>query len=320
VRSRIAALTRRAKLLLVLGVLAASAVAFAVSEGLKVQRAAVTDVNITHKVFSPVCRCESARAGIGFRLTRSDRVTLSMLDGDDKVVRVLVQDREFGSGRHHFTWNGRNSRGRVVPEGDYRPRVRLGKTSKTYDLPNPIQVDVTKPKVVSASLRPRVISPDGDGHSDTLRVDYRMNERAHAVLFVGRRQEVRTRSQRQRDTLNWSGKRGGKALPPGRYLVSVAAEDIAGNRSRRADAGVLRVRYVQLATHRIVVAPRGRIRVTVSTDAPRVNYVIRRGASISTSGRSGRRVSVRAPAEPGRYVLTVGAAGHFALAAVVVQG
>jgi hypothetical protein len=312
-------LSRRAKLLLVLGVLAAAAAAFAVSEGLKVQRAAVTDVSIKNKVFSPVCRCPTARTSIRFRLTRSDRVTVTIVDGDDTVVRTLVRDRALGKGRHHFTWNGRNERGKVVPEGSYRPSVRLEKRSKTYDLPNPLQVDLTKPRIRVLEVRPRTISPDGDGHSDTLRVEYRINERGHALLFVGGHQEVRTRFQRQHDTLGWSGKRNGKALPPGGYLLTIGAEDAAGNRSRRDAAGPLHVRYVKLSTARVVVAPGGRIRLTVSTDAPRVNYVVRRGASISSTGRSGPRISVRAPAAPGRYVLVVGAAGHFALAAVVVR-
>src|SRR5215831_16059066 len=62
-------LARTATLLLVLAVLAASGAAFAISEGLKAQRAAVTAVHVT-KIFSPVCRCPQARAAIGFKLTR----------------------------------------------------------------------------------------------------------------------------------------------------------------------------------------------------------------------------------------------------------
>jgi len=307
----------RGKLLLVLGVLAAAAAAFAISEGLKVQRAAVTAVKVD-KTFSPVCGCPQRRATIAFTLTRKDKVGVSILDGDGNVVRTLVREKELGRGAHHFTWNGRSDRGRVVKEASYRPRVELDKADKTYDLPNPIRVDVTKPKIRALSIKPRVISPDGDGHSDVTRVEYQIDERGNALLYVNGRREARSRFQRQHDTINWYGKRNGRSVAPGRYALTLAAIDRAGNRSRRVKAGLVRVRYVQLAVHRIVVAPGGRIAVTVSTDAPRVQYVLRRGASIAASGRSGRRVAVRAPSEPGRYVLTVGAGGHFALAAVLV--
>jgi len=309
----------RGKLLLVLGVLGAAAAAFAISEGLKVQRAAVTNVKIVNKIFSPVCGCPQRRATIGFSLTRKDKVSVSMLDDGGKVVRTLVTRKELGRGAHHFTWNGRNDRGRVVPEASYRPRVELDKADKTYDLPNPIQVDVTRPIIRALSVKPRVISPDGDGHSDVTRVEYRISERGQALLYVGGRREARSRFKKQHDTINWYGKRNGRAVPPGRYVLSLAAIDRAGNRSARpVKAGLVRVRYVQLSVRRIVVAPGGRIAVTVSTDAPRVQYVLRRGASIAASGRSGRHVVVRAPIDPGRYVLTVGAGGHFALAAVLV--
>jgi flagellar hook assembly protein FlgD len=306
-----------AKLLLVLCVLAGSAAAFAVSEGLKVQRAAVTAVSVD-KVFSPVCRCPQARATIAFKLTRSDRLSLAILGPEGEVVRTLVRGRLFGRGAHHFTWNGREDGGRLAPGGKYTPRVRLERTARTFVLPNPIEVDVTPPRIAPVSVRPRVISPDGDARSDVTRVSYRISERAHAILYVNGRREARTKFQRARDNVNWYGRRSGRPLPPGRYRLSLAAVDRAGNQSTRTPAGFVRIRYVEVAPRRQRVAAGARIRVRVSTDAKRVEYVLRRGASVVASGMSGPRLSLRGPAKRGVYVLVVEAAGHRAIAAVVV--
>src|SRR5262245_59628474 len=89
-----ATLARTATLLLVLAVLAASGASFAISEGLKVQRAAVTAVHVD-KIFSPVCRCPQDRALVGFKLTRSDRLTLGIVDSKGALVRTLVHRRLF---------------------------------------------------------------------------------------------------------------------------------------------------------------------------------------------------------------------------------
>src|SRR5437763_5918258 len=104
---RLRFLPRLAPVLLALAVLVASGAAFAISEGLKVQRAAVTAVHVD-KMFSPVCRCAQARVTLGFKLTRSDRVTLGIVGANGEIVRTLVHRRLFNRGAHHFTWNGRD--------------------------------------------------------------------------------------------------------------------------------------------------------------------------------------------------------------------
>ena len=138
-------------------------------------------------------------------------------------------------------------------------------------------------------------------------------------MLVNGRQRVRSRFQRLRDEVDWFGKVGGSALPPGRYRLELVAVDLAGNRSRPVSAGVVRIRYVTLAQRVLRAAPGRRIAVAVSTDARRVRWTLRRGASLVASGSSGRRLVLRAPSKPGRYVLLVSAARHQARADVVVR-
>jgi hypothetical protein len=309
---------RTAIVLLVLLVLAGSAAAFAVSEHLKVQRSAITGTHVD-KVISPVCDCPTARATIAFRLTRAGRLSLGVVDSGGRVVRTLVRGREFGRGNHHFTWNGRDDDGAVVPEGAYRPRIRIAGLGRTLVLPNPIQVDATSPRITAVEIKPQSFSPDGDGRADVVRVSYRISEHAHALLYVNGRQRVRTRFQPTRGEMVWYGKVAGKTLPPGRYRLSLAAEDRAGNRSKPVNAGAVELRYVQLSERSLTVRPGRRLTLRVSTDVKRVRWTLYRGSSVVERGSGDRALVLRAPVRPGRYVLVVEAGRYRARSAVVVR-
>lgn len=309
---------RTATTLLVLGLLAGSAVSFAVSEKLKLEMSPISHTRVD-KVFSPVCGCAKRRAEIRFRLRRADRLWLSIIDADGRKRRTLVDGRRLGRGLHHFTWNGRDDAGRLVPEGFYRPRVDLDRARRTIVLPNPIRVDVTRPRLALVAVEPRLISPDGDGRADRLVVRYRASERAHVLLYVNGVRRVRTRSQRPVWQVAWYGRVEGRPLRPGRYRLLLVAEDLAGNRSRRVFAGIVRIRYVEIEPRRLRVRTGERLRLRVSTDAARVRYALRRGSSVAAAGISGPRLVLRAPRRPGRYVLSVEAAGHRARALILVR-
>jgi FlgD Ig-like domain len=312
------AVARTATTVLVLGVLAASATAFAISEGLKVQKATITAVRVA-KTFSPVCRCPTGRATIQFRLTRAQKLRISIVDAQGDVVRTLVRGRTFGRGQHTFTWNGRDDVGAIVAQGDYRPRVRLEQSDRTLTLPNPMSLDVTRPRFLSFSVRPRVISPDGDGRADVVRVAYRISEHAHVLLLVNGRQRVRTLFQRLHDHVDWFGKVDGRALPAGRYRLDLVAVDLAGNRSRAAPAGFVRIRYVGLPAGPLRARAGGLLAVSVSTDAPRVRWRLSRGSSLVASGSGAHRLRLRVPKQAGRYTLVVATAGHQARAVLIVR-
>jgi FlgD Ig-like domain len=310
---------RHAPLFVALALLVGSAVAFGVAERLKVERSPVTGTSVD-KVFSPVCRCPQRRAAISFRLRRADRLKLSLLDDEGREIRTLVDGELAARGPQEFFWNGRDDDGRLVPEGRYRPKVELGRADRTIVLPNPINVDVTAPSVRVGAVRPRAISPDGDGQGDIVRVRYRANERVHGLLFVNGRLRVVSRSQRQGGVLQWvGGALGGGKLPPGRYRLAVQARDLAGNLSRRVRAAVVPLRYILLEETRISAAPGERVVVGVDTDATRVRWLLRRGSSVVDRGVARRAIRFLAPARPGRYVLVATAGGHSDRAQVIVR-
>ena len=292
---RIGALARTATLILVLLVMAGSAAAFAISEGLKVQKAAITAVQIPTRIFSPVCDCPTDRVSIAFRLTRRDRLTVGIVDSHGQIVRTLVPSKLFGRGKHHFTWNGLTNVGAVVPDGVYEPRIRLHRAARRSC--SRIRSPSTRPAAHRAGLGAPANDLAGrDGHSDVVHVRYRIDERAHALLFVNGIQRARTKFQRQRDTIDWYGKVLGRALRPGNYRLSLAAVDLAGNSSRVVPAGRVRIRYVELPLN--TIRAKAGARWSSSGSRPTRRMCTTRSAAArapSPPGAGPRRLVLRAP-------------------------
>jgi hypothetical protein len=297
---------------LVIGLLGGTAAAFAVTQGLKNQPSPIAAPRIA-KVFSPTCDCDTRVASIQFRLRKPDRVRLQIVDSGGTVVRTLVPGRRLRRGTVSYTWNGRDDDGEFVSQGVYKPRVHLADQHRTIDLPNEMRVDTTAPAVSVVSLEPRVFSPDGDGRGDVIRVAYKTSEPAHALLYVDGTRVIYTRRQLQRSTLDWNGRIQGRPVDPGVHRLWLAGEDRAGNVS---NGRVFRIvaRYVELARDRVEAKAGTRFGVRVSADA-RVHWRLGRRAGTAAPGL----MILRAPAQPGRYTLTVRVGDHAARAAVIVR-
>jgi hypothetical protein len=303
---------RSAPAVLVAALLVATGIAFLHTESLKLETSPIRQTRVT-KLFSPVCRCDSSRARIAFRLAKPDVLSLSIVDSSGSDVRLLASDKP-GTGSVAFLWNGRDDAGRVVPNGFYRPRVRLALREKTFLLPNPIRVDTQVPRLEQVSVQPRLFSPDGDRRADRINVRYKTDEPAQVMLFVDGVRRVVGGSRTTSGELRWFGKVGARSLPARRYGLVVVAVDRAGNRSRRVGAGSVRIRYVEIASPELTARAGGLLRVRVATDAKRVRWKL---DSKSGSGKT-PVFGVRAPDVAGSYRLVVIAAGHRAAATVSV--
>jgi hypothetical protein len=284
----------------------ATGLAFLRTESLKLETSPIRQVRVT-KLFSPVCECETSKARIAFRPGKPDVVSATIVDGSGSDVRRLVSGRP-ARGPISFLWNGRDDAGRVVPDGLYRARVRLDLIEKTYTLPNAIIVDTKAPAVKVVSVKPRVFSPDGDRRADRISVRYTVDERARAMLYVDGTRRVVGSSLRPAGELRWYGKVDGLPLPAGAYHLAVVAVDLAGNRSRPVNAGVVRIRYIVLTPSHLRATAGGWIRVRVSTDARRVAWRLAGRSGIGTAPS----FRIRAPKTPRRYLLVLSEHGHHA--------
>lgn len=312
--STIAAVARFAPAALVAALLVATSAAFVVTEKLKLTRNPIVGPRVD-KIFSPVCDCATDTASITFRLRKPDHVTVEMIDAHGDVVRELARRRPQGRTAVSYVWDGRDSDGRVVEEGSYRPRVHLDQARRTIVMPNPIRVDVTAPRVLSFTARPLVISPDGDGRADRARITYVVSERAVVELYVDGTRAIRKLGTRPRGTMSWAGVAGGEPLPQGVYTLRLVARDVAGNLGRRSGSRTVRIRFLSLGRDRVVTTPGGRFAILALSQARRLEW--------SLGGRTGTArpgtLRLRAPLRPGRHTLRVEANGHVARAAVLVR-
>jgi len=117
--------------LLVLGLLGGTAAAFAVTEHLKLVRSPIYRTEITNTAFSPVCRCSTRKSRIRFYLRQADRLTLSIENDDQQVVRTIVADHAAGRGRFARWWDGRDDAGARVASGLYLVRIDAAGTRLT---------------------------------------------------------------------------------------------------------------------------------------------------------------------------------------------
>jgi hypothetical protein len=289
--------------------LAAIAAAFVVTEDLKLDPDPIARPRID-PTFSPVCNCARRTARIAFRLMRADTLTLTVADEQGEVVRTLLKEARFRPGRHRFGWDGRDESGKLAPEGRYEARVELQKLGRLIEFPKQIVLDTTPPRLRILNVSRRLVSPDGDGRGDAITIRYRLSEPSQALLFVNGRRRWRT-SVRPAGAIPW---RPRHLLRPGLERLQVVAVDEAGNRVAGRPFYV-RVRYLDVSPSRLRVRPRRLITVRVSTDYPRYAWRLgrRRG-----SGRA-HALRLRAPATPGRYALTIAAAGRRHTTVVVVR-
>jgi len=266
----------------------ATAGAFVVTEGLKLELSPITAVSLEPRIFSPTCECDTDFTMIRFRLRKADRVTLAVVDSSGDLVRTLVGPVGRKKGPFSAIWDGRDEGGSVAPDGVYRPRVHL--RHRTILIPSRITVDTTPPVVKVRDVRPRVLEP-----GKRLKVRYRLNEPARIDVFLNGKRVVLGRTTR----LNWNVQWKVRGRP-GKYRLTLAARDVAGNLSN-ASRAVTVVIPLRVLTPRVQIKAGARFAVRLATDGRAYHWrLVKRGGFASR-----RRLVLRAPRKPGRYALVI---------------
>lgn len=299
-------------MLLVLALLGCTAAAFAVTEGLKLEKSPITNT-IVDKVVAPDSPTH-AIAAISFTLRKPERLTVEIVNGNGDVIRTLARSEQAAPGTQQFKWNGRDDSGLVVPDGTYKPRVHLGRERRTIALPNSIRMDATPPLIKLVSVRPTVFSPDGDFQLETVRIRYLTSEKARAILYVDGDRRATVKAYVRDGKLDWGGK-AARGLRPGLHRLRLRALDLAGNLSANPTrAVVVRVRYIDVRPHVLRVHTGARFGFRVDTDSKRYSWHLGPQSGV----REQQLLILRAGA-PGTYRLVVAANGHVSRALVVVS-
>ena len=308
-----------------LGLLVATAGAFAITEHLKLIKSPIFGVQVTNgqsssrrasaAVFSPVCNCATSVARIRFRLRHPEHVTVAIVDKNGHTVATVADNRLLGAhSTQHVPWDGRTDARRLVPDGVYHPWVTVG--NRTYKFENNITVDTQRPRVLSATgLKPVLLA--GPGRSVAIHYDFGAGERAHALVYLGNRRIIVGRRTQPTDKIKWNGKLNHRALPPGSYVLSIGAQDLAGNETPAEGRKQVTVtlQYIEVTPELVTVRSGRPFNVHVQTAARRYTWRLgkRHGA------RRGRTLRLRAPSTPGTYRLVVAENGHSTTTAVRVR-
>jgi len=293
---------------LVVGLLAGSAAAFAVTERLKLERSPIFGTQVDKRVSPETGR----RAKIVFRLRKPERLSLAIVDSKGDVVRELINSSHVSAGRKQYYWGGIDDAGSSLPDCPHKPRLHLAGGHRTIVLPNAIVVDTKAPQISLTRTNLAVVSPDGDTRHDYLTVFFRVSEPARAALYANGRLVVKQKSFKA-DSLKW-GRGNGMPTKPGTYRLRLRAFDQAGNLGSPTRVFTVTIRYIELGRRVIRARAGGRIIVRVSTDSH--FYYWRIG---SRHGRVRSRLLVLAAGTPGQYRLVVSERGHRAEALVVVS-
>jgi hypothetical protein len=299
---------------IVLALLAATAAAFVLTERAKLERSPIYGTNVD-PIFSPNGKAKPV-AHIRFRVRTRERIDVWIEDTHGRRITDLLQGRTTRPRQTvRLVWDAFTPSGIAARDGTYRPVVKLERSHRTIVLPSDIVLDTVPPKIVARpATKYPIISPDGDGNADSVRIPYTVNEPAHGILLLRGKRVVYTLGQKESGVLVWSGRRAGRGLAPGRYVLAVAAQDRAGNRSKGAPVAIAQIRYVTLARKRVVVRPGGKFAIRVSTDAPDVAWRLHGRSGVQRTGT----LHFRAPRTAGVYRLYVTVRSHTAVCSVVV--
>jgi hypothetical protein len=300
----------------IVGLLAATAAAFAITERLKLTKSPITATKVVRAYVSPRAHTTAA---VAIRFRRRDRVTVTIEDSHRHEVDTLAYRLLVPRARRSFVWNGRTDAASVAPDGTYRMEVHFANQRRTILIPNPIVLESKLPAVIDAGAVRPVFSPDRDHQSDTVTIHYTLSEDAHVLVSVDGQRIIRGRSHKSKDKVSWGGKVNVngvlRLLPPGTYVLTVGAVDLAGNKAAVVKHVAVTIRYIALKAKRVAARAGGRLKIGVSTDAKRYRWTL--GARSGSA--SGATLKLRAPSSRGTYRLTVSERGHAAAATVVVR-
>ncbi|MDX6689118.1 MAG: hypothetical protein QOG15_575 [Solirubrobacteraceae bacterium] len=323
--------------------------AFFVAQKLKSRPPIVQHVSVPSPELSPNGDGRHDRVFAAFDLKHADDITVKVIQRDGDEVRTLVADRAVSAHvRQRVKWDGRDDRGREVPDGVYRIRVNLRRQGRAVTLQRNIVKDTRPPRPRVRDIGPVAgpgpeLLPRIDGQPARVRFSapgthtevlvFRTDVRPARPVF---KQPVRLADNAIR--WEWNGTFDGhRRVPAGTYAVIVRSRDLAGNvgssapvpprlgsRQRLPGRAGITVRYLRAQAPAGPVAAGGRTGVAVDSVDKDYRWQLRRVGS-ATPRKDGRGTKSRVVGFPtpggksGLYLFEVRTAGRRTAAPLIVQ-
>jgi len=322
--------------------------AFFVTQELKSKPPRVQDVSVSPKL-SPNGDGRFDRVFASFSIERRDDITVKVVERDGDEVRTLIDDRSAAPGqRQRVKWDGRDDRGREVPDGVYLIRVNLRRQGRVVTLPRNIDKDTRPPRPRVRDIRPQEgagpeLLPRLDGQPARVRFSapgtrtevlvYRTDSRPAEAVF-----DEPIRLADDATTWTWDGTSDGtRRVAAGTYTVVVRSRDAAGNvgssttipprpnqRAGFPGRGGITVRYLTVQAPEGPVVAGSRTGVAVDSIGKDYRWQVRRVGSARPRdegrGTKSRVVRFRAPGgKSGLYLFEVRTRTRRAAAPLLVQ-
>ncbi|HNY12083.1 MAG TPA: FlgD immunoglobulin-like domain containing protein, partial [Candidatus Wallbacteria bacterium] len=180
---------------------------------------------------------------ISYTISQSGTVEIRIISTTGPQVRQFITQHA-SAGTYTKDWDGRDSLGNVVSEGDYKIELYLTSSAGTIGSPNPatlsISVDITPPTISQVTVVPSYFSPgNSTGIFDTATLNYNISETSAItikVLDIANQQiKILTNNITQASGLHnivWDGKDDtGKLVANGIYHFEIGATDPALNKT-----------------------------------------------------------------------------------------
>lgn len=203
-------------------------------------------------------------------LTERARIRVQVRDRRDRLVRTFT--RTAGQGTGTITWDGRNDRGKVVPEGRYTVRLTPRDTAGNKGTPRTLSaVVLTSLKRVTPNRR-AIDASDRDKLGESVRVAFTLSQKAKVRIQVrdSKDRVVRTALggsfKAGRHAWRWDGKDSkGRFVADGAYRVTVRSTTSAGSMSQTHP---IHVGAFRILTSEKKVKRGQRLRVTIVSTEP----------------------------------------------------
>jgi flagellar hook assembly protein FlgD len=189
-------------------------------------------------LFSPDGNGHRDQARVNIRL--HEAATLSVeIQRDGVRVKQLIPEAPRSRGFSSTAWNGTGDDGRTLPDGTYAIKLRARSGEKQFNTTRNIVIDTTVPESRSMTVESATLAGAGPGEC---RVVFTAADPASLVLEALRPDGTKSlrrlgrRPVRAKGVVRWAwdGRAaGGRAVPPGLYVVRASYSDAARNTSVR---------------------------------------------------------------------------------------
>ncbi|MGH3023229.1 MAG: FlgD immunoglobulin-like domain containing protein [Gaiellaceae bacterium] len=232
---------------------------------------AVTGLRATPDALTPNGDWTGEDTTVSFRLSRRATIGMRVEDASTgTLVRTLMASGSRPAGAFSRAWDGRTSGGALVADGRYRVEVSAESGVETVTRAVGLVVDRT---LGGMTVSPTVVSPNGDGRYERLRIGFQLTRAASVRVQVRRGGDVlRTLLSGSLAAgayaTSWDGiTRNGTRSGDGDVTAYIAAETALGSRKLRRHARVDATRPV-VRVHSVRVTPGGYTRIRFSLSEP----------------------------------------------------